>query len=78
MSGGSMVVERANRIARFFAAYPEEEAVAGIADHLRKFWDPRMRAQLFAHLAAGGEGLHPLARAAAERLAAAAAERSSG
>lgn len=78
MSGGGMIVERANRIARFFAAYPEEEAVAGIADHLRKFWDPRMRAQLLAHLAAGGEGLHPLARAAAECLAEATRAPSSG
>lgn len=64
-----MNVERltymANQIGKFFAHKPEEEAVAGIEDHLRKFWDPRMRAAI---LAGDGEGLDPLARAAVERL----------
>ena len=32
-------------------------AVAGVADHLQKFWDPRMRSQILAHLDAGGDGL---------------------
>jgi formate dehydrogenase subunit delta len=58
----------ANQIARFFASQPEEKAVAGTADHLRRFWDPRMRRQILAHLDAGGEGLDPIARAALTRL----------
>jgi len=58
----------ANQIARFFASRPEPEAVAGTEDHIRKFWDPRMRAALVAHLAAGGADLSPVARGAAERL----------
>jgi len=58
----------ANQIARFFASRPEEQAVAGTADHIRLFWDPRMRSQILAHLAAGGEGLDPIARAAIARL----------
>ena len=58
----------ANQIARFFAARPEEQAVAGTEDHIRRFWDPRMRTQILAHLAAGGEGLDPIARAAVARL----------
>ena len=36
---------------------------------LREFWDPRMRAQLQAYLGKGGDGLSPLALAAAKRLA---------
>lgn len=35
-----------NEIAAFFRAYPEEEAVAGIRDHIKAFWTPRMRASL--------------------------------
>jgi formate dehydrogenase subunit delta len=30
-----------------------------VADHIRKFWDPRMRKAIFAHLDAGGAGLDP-------------------
>ena len=36
----------ANQIGRFFAHQKEEQAVAAINDHLRKFWDPRMRKQI--------------------------------
>lgn len=64
----SRLVHMANQIADFFEAYPQEEAVAGVAGHLRQFWDPRMRAQILHHLAAGGEGLHPLTLAAVQTL----------
>ena len=33
----------ANQIGKFFAHQPHDKAVAAINDHLRKFWDPRMR-----------------------------------
>ena len=46
----------------------QEQAVAGTADHIRKFWDPHMRASIAAHLEAGGTGLDPVARLAIERL----------
>lgn len=61
----------ANDIARYFASEPDHaEAVAGIATHLRRFWEPRMRAGLIAHWrATGGEDLHELAREAVARLA---------
>ncbi len=38
----------ANQIAQFFAPYPEPEAVAGVRDHLARFWDPTMRRDLLA------------------------------
>jgi formate dehydrogenase subunit delta len=39
----------ANQIGKFFAHQPHEKAVASIADHLQKFWDPRMRSEILAH-----------------------------
>jgi formate dehydrogenase subunit delta len=58
------LVMMANQIARFFAAQGEARAVPQIADHIRQFWDPRMRRAIAAHIAAGGAGLDPLAKAA--------------
>jgi formate dehydrogenase subunit delta len=61
------LVRMANQIADFFQAQPEEDALKGAVNHIRYFWDPRMRAKMAAHLKAGGAGLSPLARAAAEQ-----------
>jgi formate dehydrogenase subunit delta len=60
----------ANQIGAFFKAQGEAEAPAAIADHLKKFWDPGMRADMIKHLAAGGAGLDPLVRKAVELLGA--------
>lgn len=68
-AGDAKLVYMANQIATFFASQSQEEAVAGIELHIRKFWDPRMRAKILAIAAAGGEGLDSQARAAIERLA---------
>ena len=65
--GQEHLVKMANQIADFFRLKPEEQAIDGIADHIKKFWDPRMRTQMAAHLANGGEGLNPLALQAAQR-----------
>jgi formate dehydrogenase subunit delta len=62
------LVYMANQIGRFFASQGPDEAVAGTADHIRKFWDPRMRAAILAHVGAGGGGLEPLVRQAIEQL----------
>jgi formate dehydrogenase subunit delta len=62
------IVRMANQISDFFAAYPHEDAVRETATHLKNFWDPRMRAQLSAHLAQGGEGLSDIALEAARSL----------
>ncbi len=63
------LVTMANQIGAFFATQKGDAAVHGIADHIKKFWDPRMRMALFEHLRAGGEGLDPQVRRAAEELA---------
>ena len=62
------LVNMANQIGKFFASQGADQAVAGTLDHIRKFWDPRMRAQITAHLAAGGEGLDFPALQAVQRL----------
>ena len=64
------LVSMANQIADFFQSYPEAEAVDGIATHIEKFWDPRMRRGIYAHLNAGGAGLKPLTLKALQKLAA--------
>jgi formate dehydrogenase subunit delta len=64
------LVRMANQIADFFRNKPEPQAIAGAADHIRKFWDPRMRAKMAKHLTEGGDGLTKLARAAAEQACA--------
>jgi formate dehydrogenase subunit delta len=58
------LVYMANQIGKFFASQGEDRAVAGIADHLRKYWDPRMRSTIIDHLGRGGLGLEPLVRQA--------------
>ena len=53
------LIRMANQIASFFNGSGPEVAVKDAAEHINKFWDPRMRTALIAHLAAGGEGLDP-------------------
>lgn len=53
----------ANDIARNLAALGDG-APGAIAEHLRQFWTPRMRAELLALVDAGGEGLEQLVLAA--------------
>ncbi len=61
------LIRMANRIGTFFDAMPDRaEAVEGVANHIQKFWEPRMRRELLDFLAqhpdgdAGTEQLHPL------------------
>ena len=61
-------VRLANDIAEQFHHLPDEEATSGVASHLKLFWEPRMRTQLLAHIAAGGTDLDPLVVKAADEL----------
>ena len=65
------LVYMANQIGKFFASQGPDLAVAGTAEHIKKFWDPRMRTAIFAYLDTGGAGLDPTVREAIERLKAA-------
>ncbi|MBL8755383.1 MAG: formate dehydrogenase subunit delta [Planctomycetes bacterium] len=59
---GPKLVRMANQIATFFATEPVRAlAVEGVAGHLKRFWEPRMRRELLAMHAAGPvPGLHEL------------------
>lgn len=59
MSSPDRLVYMANQIGKFFESQGHDKAVPGIADHIEKFWDPRMKRAIFAHLDAGGSGLAP-------------------
>lgn len=56
------LVRMANGIGDFFEAMPDRaEAKAGIAKHIRMYWEPRMREQLLAHIdREDAHGLSPL------------------
>ncbi|HLP68515.1 formate dehydrogenase subunit delta [Ciceribacter thiooxidans] len=60
------LVRMANQIASFFASQPEATRIDGVATHINKFWEPRMRRQLFEIIDAGGAGLDPLVLDAAK------------
>ena len=56
------LVHMANQIGQFYQSLPDHaESVASTASHIRRFWEPRMRSSMYAHLdQAGGAGLSPL------------------
>ncbi|MEI9814355.1 MAG: formate dehydrogenase subunit delta [Acidobacteriota bacterium] len=62
------MIRSANQIALFFATYPHDEGLAGVRDHLRLYWEPRMRTQIKKYVAEGGSGLHALAMEAVKQL----------
>lgn len=62
------LVYMANQIATAFAQQKHDAAVVATRTHIAKFWDPRMRAKITAHAAAGGAGLLPIAKEAVDGL----------
>jgi len=63
------LVAMANDIAAFFDAEPDKAAAAeGVRFHISRFWGPRMRREIIAHVQAGGAGLTPTALNAIARL----------
>jgi formate dehydrogenase subunit delta len=57
----------ANQIARNLAMQGEEAAIEATCQHLKDFWDPRMKVAI---LASDRSMLDPIAKAAVARLAA--------
>ncbi|BDU21933.1 formate dehydrogenase subunit delta [Dyella sp. GSA-30] len=63
------LVAMANDIATYFTIEPDHNAaVAGVRDHLTRFWDPVMRREIKAYLDEDGKDLLPLAREAVDGL----------
>jgi len=58
----------ANQIATAFQAYPEDQAITETANHIKSFWDPRMRRQLAEIIAKDHSALNPIALAAGKKL----------
>jgi formate dehydrogenase subunit delta len=64
------LVTMANDICAFFRSEAgEQDAPKEVANHITRFWDPRMRSQIIDHAKSGGEGLLPISRAAVLMLA---------
>jgi formate dehydrogenase subunit delta len=57
------LVTMVNEIAAFFVGEDPGKAADNVANHLRRYWDPRMRKQILQHISDGGEGLSPVAQA---------------
>lgn len=60
------LIRMANQIGTFFAAMPDRaEALEGIANHIQKFWEMRMRRELASAIESGqAEALLPIVREA--------------
>lgn len=62
------LIYMANQIATFFESKPHDEGVAGVAQHITDFWEPRMRRQFFELIDGGAEGFKPLVLEAAPKV----------
>ncbi|MFC3327332.1 formate dehydrogenase subunit delta [Mesorhizobium cantuariense] len=68
MSTAEKLVRMANQIADFFHSKPREEGIAGVAEHINKFWEPRMRRQFFEMLDDGTGNFNELVVAASVKI----------
>ena len=62
---GATLLRMADQIAANFAVQGDAEAIAATAEHIRLYWDPRMKAGIAAE---DLSGLSSIARAAVESL----------
>jgi formate dehydrogenase subunit delta len=69
MDTGKKLVYMANQIGDFYQLYPHDQAVKGIAEHIKKFWDPRMLKQIYAIIRQPDHGLRPASLEALQNLA---------
>ena len=59
------LIRMANQIGTFFDAQSGPDRAASVADHINKFWEPRMRRQFLHLFDMGGVGFSPIVREAA-------------
>ena len=67
--GGNKLVRMANQIADNFDYGDPTKAVAGVLDHLVRFWTPDMKRTIVAEQCQGDIGLNEIAAAAIQALA---------
>ena len=60
------LIKMANQIGAFFEAMPDQaQAVADVANHMKRTWEPRMRVEILKALGTAEESqLKPVVRAA--------------
>lgn len=74
MSTDDRLIYMANQIARNFSTMTPAAAADAVADHIRSFWDPRMKVRVNIMLAERRAMFSAVAAAAIERLQAGAIE----
>jgi formate dehydrogenase subunit delta len=62
------LVTMVNEIAAFFAGEDPGKASENVANHLRRYWDPRMRKQIVDYISHDGAGLSEVAKAGVELI----------
>lgn len=63
------LVKMANDISNFFSSDPDPStALVGMVEHLRRFWEPRMRKEIVHYQQNGGEDLSYLAKQAVAQI----------
>ena len=63
------LVRMVNQISVNWDCGPDKaRAIAGVVDHLRRFWSPLMLDELAEHIAVGYAGLSPIAEQALNEL----------
>jgi len=65
-----LLIKMANEIGEFFSGTGDQaEAAQAVANHLKRYWDPRMRAQIVGHYQQrAAAGLSDVARGAVAQL----------
>lgn len=62
------LIRMANQIGTFFESQPDRnEALEGIAIHIKKFWEPRMRTELLAVLEGSCDMVNPFVQEALKK-----------
>lgn len=65
----SNLIKMANNIGAFFQSEPDRNlAIEGVEQHIRNFWEPRMRKQIGAYIEQGNGELMDIVAEAVKRL----------
>jgi len=63
------LIKMANNIGAFFQSEPDRNlAIQGVEQHIRNFWEPRMRKQIMAYIEQGDGELMDIVAEAVKRL----------
>lgn len=58
------LIRMGNQIAIFFSSQDQKTAPEDVAEHINKFWEPRMRSQFFALAEQSTDSFHDLLKSA--------------